>query len=127
MTGRWLIPVSVVALLGSIVVAPVVSAAPMVEKDITGSCSGSARWELDIERERQRVYIDFSIDQAEPREKWTVRVQRNGEQIALRSVRTDSDGELDVARTLLDTSGPDRFLVRATSDSGQVCKASMRI
>ena len=113
--------------VSSVAVSSPAYAVPMVEKEESGVCSAGTRWELDIERERQAVYIDFSIERAPARERWTVRIAKNGSSILTTSVVTDRDGEADVSRRIRDTSAPDTFSVRATSELGEVCRASMRI
>jgi hypothetical protein len=98
-----------------------------VERETMGTCSAGARWDLNLEREFGVIDIGFEIDGATPGERWTVVVKRNGSQVVKVSRPADAEGEVDVDHIVRDRSGSDRFTVRATSASDQVCRAALRI
>lgn len=113
------------AMPGSASVAPTLPAE--VEREVSDTCSGGARWDLSLEREFGVIDIGFEVDGATPGQRWTVLITRNGAQI-LRTVRpADAEGEVDVTHLVRDRAGSDRFSVRATSASGEVCRATLRI
>ena len=65
---------------------------------------------------------------AVPRERWTIRITDNGEQLARFARTTDSDGELSTDRFDRRAGGYSaRVVVEATSASGQTCRGSVRI
>ncbi len=111
--------------------APPAAAAPRVpaevERETTGTCSASARWDLNLEREFGVIDIGFEIDGATPGERWNVVVKRNGSQVLKVSRPADTEGEVDVDHIVRDRSGSDRFTVRAMSTDGQLCRATLRI
>jgi hypothetical protein len=112
---------------GTVFAAPA-SAAPLeIERESSGMCSSGARWDFNLERDFGVVDIDFEIDGATAGQRWTVRMEKNGKKILKRSVLADNEGELDVSHLVRDSAGTDKFSVRATSASGQVCSASLRI
>jgi hypothetical protein len=92
-----------------------------------GTCSAGARYELEVERERSRLDISFSVDAAMPRERWNVRITNNGQQVARLNRTADSDGEWDFDRVVRDSGSGARIVVEATSASGQTCRGSVRI
>jgi len=128
MIGGSAIAASVALIAAGTVLAAPASAAPMdVERESSGTCSAGARWDFNLEREFGVVDIDFEIDGATAGQRWTVRFDKNDKRILKRSVTADNEGELDVSHLVRDSSGTDKFSVRATSASGQVCRASLRI
>ena len=110
--------------------APAASALPRpaeVERETMGTCSGSARWSLDLEKEFGVIDINFEIDAATPGEKWNVVLERNGSRVLKVSQVADLEGEVDVNHMVRDRAGSDRISVAATSASGQTCRGSLRI
>lgn len=117
--------VAVTALAGTLLVWAVPAEA--VEKRDTGACSAGARYELEVERERSRLDISFSVDRATPRERWQVRITNNGQQVARLTRTADSDGEWDVDRVVRDSGSGARIVVEARSSGGELCRGSLRI
>lgn len=115
------------AILSSAAITASPASAAEVEREPSGTCSSGARWDFNVEREFGVVDIDFEIDGSPARQKWTVRIEKNGAKILRTSVVADNDGEVDVSHLVRDSAGVDRFSVRATSASGQVCRAALRI
>lgn len=102
--------------------------AEAVERSDRGSCSAGARYELEVEREGSRLDISFSVDDATPRERWSVRITRDGEAVARLSRSTDADGEFSTDRFDRRAGAySQRVVVQATSASGEVCRGSLRI
>lgn len=111
----------------ALVAAPAAQALPAFETQKTGTCTAGAWWDLSLEREYGSLEVDFDIERARAGERWTVTLTHNG--TAKRSVRviTDYEGDADAQWILRDRAGTDRIVVKATSASGQTCKASGRI
>lgn len=101
--------------------------AEAVERQDRGTCSAGARYELEVERERSRLDISFSVDAAMPRERWSVRITNKGQQVARLTRTADSDGEWDIDRVVRDSGSGARIVVEATSASGQTCRGALRI
>ena len=111
----------------ALVAAPAAQALPAFETQKTGTCTAGAWWDLSLGREYGSLEVDFDIERARAGERWTVTLTHNG--TAKRSVRviTDYEGDADAQWILRDRAGTDRITVKATSASGQTCKASGRI
>lgn len=101
--------------------------AQAVERQDRGACSAGARYELEVERERTRLDISFSVDDGMPRERWNIRITNKGQQVARLTRTADSNGEWDFDRVLRDNGSAGRIVVEATSASGQTCRGSLKI
>lgn len=98
-----------------------------VERELSGTCSAGAVWDLNVEREHGLLDIDFEIEQATPGESWTVSFVRNGTLIGKRVAVADRRGEVEVDRNVRAVRGVNRIDVRATGANGQTCHGSIRI
>jgi hypothetical protein len=107
--------------------APSAHALPALETQKTGSCTAGAWWDLSLEREYGSLEVDFDIERARAGERWTVTLTHNGATKKAVRVVTDYEGDADAQWILRDRAGTDRIVVKATSASGQTCKASGRI
>jgi hypothetical protein len=119
--------IAVASLLGLslLAMAPVAQArtsdrSPGVVKH--GSCSGQATWKLHVSPENGRLQVEFEVHQATAGDRWRVRINENGAQLWSGTKVTQSDGSFDVKHGAHDTSGPDKFVVKATNAStGETC------
>jgi hypothetical protein len=91
-----------------------------------GSCSGTAGWELDAEREGTRLEVGFEVDRAPAADVWRVRLWQEGRLIADVHRTAGADHGFDVERLTANTPGRDTFAARAVDRAtGQVCKGSL--
>jgi hypothetical protein len=93
-----------------------------------GSCSGSSRWDLELDTEGARITVDFEVDTAQAGTTWHVTLKHNGTAFFTGNRVTDHEGEFDVERSTPNASGTDYYRARATqAASGEVCvgKASI--
>lgn len=94
-----------------------------------GSCSGSSRWELDLDREHGRIEVDFEVKQGVVGDRWRVKLVHDGD-VFFRDLRTThgDDGSFDVERRTNDAAGTDRFVGKAVNKStGEVCRGTAAI
>lgn len=94
-----------------------------------GSCSGSSRWELDLDREHGRIEVDFEVKQGVVGDRWRVKLVHDGD-VFFRDLRTShgDDGSFDVERRTNDAAGTDRFVGKAVNKStGEVCRGTAAI
>lgn len=94
-----------------------------------GSCSGSSRWELDLDREHGRIEVDFEVKQGVVGDRWRVKLVHDGD-VFFRDLRTThgDDGSFDVERRTNDEAGTDRFVGKAVNKStGEVCRGTAAI
>lgn len=114
------------ALFASVlVVVPASHASPtrmIDESNVT--CSNGSRMETSLERSRGRLEVDVDIERGRPRESWTVKINRGGTRVHTVTRTTDREGDFDFTRYLSD--GTARIVVKATSASGETCRAVLR-
>jgi hypothetical protein len=97
-------------------------------KRVTGSCTGSSTAKLKVNRDDGRLETEFEVDQNRHGVKWAVRIRRNGKRVVRTSARTKApSGSFSVERRIADPAGSDRIAARATSPSGEVCRASVTV
>jgi hypothetical protein len=117
-----------ITVLTPMMLIPVASAgANDVERH--GSCSGSSRWELDLESEHGRIQVDIEVDQGVAGDRWRVKLAHNGN-VFFRDVRTThgDDGSFDVERYTRDAAGTDRYVGKAVNKStGESCRGTAAI
>lgn len=103
--------------------APGAMARPDAPRVITrGSCSGQANWKLKVAPENGRLQVEFEVHQATAGDRWAVRIRENGAPLWSGARTVQPDGSFDVTHRARNTSGRDRFVVRATNAStGEVC------
>ena len=120
--------VGIVAALGGLVLA--LGAAPLaVAKDgdklVRGTCSGPSTSKLKLSNEDGRVEVEFEVDQNRNGVRWAV-VLRSPATVLVRTTRVTRgpSGSFELRRVVADLVGADRITARATSPSGEVCRAT---
>lgn len=107
-----------------LVAAPSVAAVPADEAH--GPCSGSARWELKVQTDDGRLRVEGQVEDAAPNSRWRWRLLHDGRTSARGKARADGGGTVDVDRTMVNGSGPDRVGWRARSLArGQICRGGL--
>lgn len=97
-------------------------------KQVTGSCSGASTSKLKVKPDDGRLETEFEVDQNRKGVRWKVTIRRNGRVAVSTRVRTKApSGSFSVERRLGNAAGKDRISARATSPSGEVCRASLSI
>ena len=97
-------------------------------KHRAGHCSAGSHATLKVKRSGGRLETEFEVDQNRDGAKWTVRLRRNGRSVVKTSATTKGpSGSFSVARRIGDPVGSDRITAKATSRSGEVCKAAVTI
>lgn len=90
---------------------------------VRGACTKSSTSKLKLSRENGRVEVEFEVDQNRNGVTWQIVLERNGTRV-FRGTRTTTppSGSFEARRVVSDTPAADRFLARATSSSGEVCR-----
>lgn len=117
-------------MLGVIAVAAaaVPVAAADVEREKRGSCTGSSRWELSLEKEFGRIEASLELDTTRSGRTWDVVIRQNGAAFVDGRRTTDREGEIDIERVRTDRSGTDTFRFRAVNRAnGEVCRGTLSI
>jgi|tagenome__1003787_1003787.scaffolds.fasta_scaffold20901405_3 hypothetical protein len=97
-------------------------------KRVRGRCSGGATSKLKVKPDNGRLETEFEVDQNRAGVTWKVRIRHDGKLALRRSATTKApSGSFSVKRPLRNGAGSDRISARATSPSGQVCRASLTI
>jgi hypothetical protein len=102
--------VAVLGLGATGAVAGVASADRASEK--TGAC-GTARYDAEVDREDGGLESSFEIDDAQPGQRWHIKLSKNGDTYVDREFTTDREGEIDVERRHIDGPGVDEFVMSA--------------
>ena len=92
----------------------------------SGSCSGTADWEVRAKADDDlRIEFRGKVDSTRPGQVWRWRIKHNGWISASGSARTSgSSGSFEIRRSLVDLHGTDRFVFRAVRQrTGEVCRA----
>jgi hypothetical protein len=97
------------------------------EVDKHGRCSGAAHWELDADHEGGRLEMEFEVNAQKAGVNWKVKLSHNGSVFDSLTKTTNHEGNFEVDRYVKDASGTDTLGAKATSPSGQVCKAQLSI
>jgi hypothetical protein len=97
-------------------------------KRATGRCTADSSAKLKVKRDDGRLETEFEVDQNRNGVRWTVQIRRNGKSVVKTSATTKApSGSFSVERRIGDPIGSDRITARATSPSGEVCKAGVTI
>ena len=118
-----LIPACVIA-AAALVAIPATSA-----KDgdvlVRGTCTNASASKLKLSEEDGRIEVEFEVDQNRNGVRWTV-VLRRPSTVLLRTTRVTRgpSGSFELRRVVTDLAGRDRISARATSPSGEVCRAT---
>jgi hypothetical protein len=98
------------------------------ERRVAGSCTGQTSAKLKAKPDDGRLEVEFEVDQNRNGVTWRVRLRRNGSLVVKTRATTKApSGSFSVERRIADPAGSDRIAARATSPSGEVCTASLRI
>ena len=123
------------ALLRRLVLACTISAAALVAipttsaKDgdvlVRGTCTKASTAKLKLSEEDGRIEVEFEVDQNRNGVRWSV-VLRRPATVLLRTTRLTRppSGSFELRRVVADLAGRDRISARATSPSGEVCRAT---
>jgi hypothetical protein len=113
---------------GATLAAAPATTATEVERERSGSCTGTSRWELQLEREHGLIEVDLEVDSRRAGDTWIVRLKHDGVLFAKVSRVTDRDGEFEVDRVRNNHRGTDYFWFRAVNQrSGEVCTGRLSI
>ena len=116
------------AMLAAGVVA-LVLAAPGLAKDgdkvVRGTCTKASTSKLKLGEEGGRIEVEFEVDQNRNGVRWTVVLSRpSGVVVRTTRVTRAPSGSFELRRVVANLAGPDRLVARATSPSGEVCRAA---
>jgi hypothetical protein len=93
-----------------------------------GHCTSDSSAKLKVKRDNGRLETEFEVDQNRNDVRWTVRIRRDGKSVVKTSATTKApSGSFSIERRIGDPVGSDRIVAKATSPSGEVCKASLTI
>ncbi len=98
-----------------------------IEREKSKRCSAASFATLSLEKEFDRIDVDFDIENATPGRSWNVRIKHNGSTVVRTARPADYEGELDVTQQVRDRAGKDRFIARATGPNGEVCRVKLGI
>ena len=92
---------------------------------VAGVCSTSATSKLKLSEEDGRIEVEFEVDQNRNGVRWAV-VLRRPATVLVRTTRVTRgpSGSFELRRVVADLAGADRITARATSPSGEVCRAT---
>jgi hypothetical protein len=97
-------------------------------KRASGDCTADSSAKLKVKRDDGRLETEFEVDQNRNGVRWTVQIRRNGKSVVKTSATTKApSGSFSVERRIGDPAGSDRITAKATSPSGEVCKAGVTI
>ena len=122
------------AFITSVLVATTLVAAPMAasakDGDIIrrGDCTARSDWKLKLSPENRRIEVEFEVDQNRNRQKWNVRMKRDGNVFWRGARRTQPpSGSFEVRRLTRDGAGVEKIVVRARNvRNGEVCRGVAR-
>jgi len=122
--------IAVAALAAALLVAaPAALAGNDRDREVirTGNCSAGSNWKLKAKNEDGRIEVEFEVDQNRNGVRWHVVLRRNGTPFFTGSrVTRPPSGSFELRRVTTDGPGTDVITARATSPSGQVCRATAR-
>jgi hypothetical protein len=91
----------------------------------TGTCTGSSEAKIKLSREDGRIEVEFEVDQNRNGVRWAIVLRQRGVIVFTGSRTTHGpSGSFELRRLLNDRAGADRITARATSPSGELCRAS---
>jgi hypothetical protein len=97
-------------------------------KRVTGTCTDGSTVKLKAKPDDGRLEVEFEVDQNRDGVRWKVRARRDGKLVIKTSAVTQApSGSFSVERKIADPAGSNRIAARATSPSGEVCKAALTI
>ena len=92
---------------------------------VRGACTKASSSKLKLSGEDGRIEVEFEVDQNRNGVRWTV-VLRRPATVLVRTTRVTRgpSGSFELRRVVADLAGADRITARATSPSGEVCRAT---
>jgi len=91
---------------------------------VAGTCTKASTSKLKLSAENSRIEVELEVDQNRNGVRWVVVVKQNGRKVfAGARVTKAPSGSFGARLLAANASGADRFTVRATSPSGEVCTA----
>ena len=92
---------------------------------VRGTCTSSTTSKLKLSEEDGRIEVEFEVDQNRNGVRWSV-VLRRPTTVLVRTTRVTRapSGSFELRRVVADVAGRDRITARATSPSGEVCRAT---
>ena len=92
---------------------------------VRGACTKASSSKLKLSEEDGRIEVEFEVDQNRNGVRWTV-VLRRPATVLVRTTRVTRgpSGSFELRRVVADLAGADRITARATSPSGEVCRAT---
>jgi len=98
------------------------------ETRIEGRCAVSSDFSLRVRGEGGRLRIELRLDSERPYRTWTVVIVRERRLVFRGTVRPVHGGrEVDLRRTVSDWPGTDTIVVRASTPSGESCRATVTV
>jgi hypothetical protein len=95
---------------------------------VTRTCTDGSTVKLKAKPDDGRLEVEFEVDQNRNGVRWKVRARRDGKLVIRTSAVTKApSGSFSVERKIADPAGSDRITARATSPSGEVCRAALTI
>jgi hypothetical protein len=95
------------------------------EVRIEGRCSASSDFRLRVRREDGRLRIEFRVEADRASGIWSVVIVHERRLVFHRTVRPVRGGtELDLRRTIRDWPGTNTIVVRASTPTGESCRAT---
>ena len=120
---KALVTVGVLAGALALVVAP--ASAKDGDKLVRGTCTKASTSKLKLSEEDGRIEVEFEVDQNRNGVRWTVVLSRpSGVIVRTTRVTRAPSGSFELRRVVADRAGADRIGARATSPSGEVCRAT---
>lgn len=122
--STWTVRVMVMAVVGAaLALSPTALAKDGVR--VSGKCSKASTSKLKLGREDAGTEVEFEVDQNRNGVRWRVVLFRNGTRVASRAAVTRAPSGSFDARFV--SAGAGRFVARATSPSGEICRAAASI
>ena len=92
---------------------------------VRGTCTKASSSKLKLSEEDGRIEVEFEVDQNRNGVRWTVVLRRPATVLARTTrVTRGPSGSFELRRVVADLAGADRITARATSPSGEVCRAT---
>jgi len=99
---------------------------------VRGTCTKASTAKLKLSPEDGAIEVEFEVDQNRNGVRWSVSLRRvlaNGTKLIATGTRITRapSGSFEFRRVVVDRAGRDTIRARATSPSGEVCRATARI
>ena len=103
-----------------------VSASDDDEVRASGSCSGSADWEMRARwDDDHRIEVRGEVDHTRSGQTWTWKIKHNGS-VSAQGRAVARSGDFEVRRSLVDLAGTDHCVFRAVRiKTGEVCRGAI--